>query len=77
MLHADYDTVYAVGSDSSLVNLGPIALVGDYILTNSSGKSFESIDHIHVLPLMYKLLGSGFGRKNFSIGFELILEGKI
>ena len=58
VLHAATHNRYVDGNDIRLVNLGPIALFSNYKLTTSSGKHLESIDHAHIVPLMYKLLTS-------------------
>ena len=61
---ASDETVYPVGYDIRLVNLGPIALFNEFILTTSNGKSLESIDHPHVLSLAYELLNSSFAQND-------------
>ena len=54
---ADKST-YANGSDIRLINLGPIALFSNIILTKSSGKRLEDISPTHIVSLMYKLISS-------------------
>ena len=61
---------YVDGSDFILVNLGPIALFGNFKLTTSSGKHLEDISHPHIVRLMYKLLTSSKDSDDLSIGFD-------
>ena len=70
VLHAVTNNRYADGNDIRLVNLGPIGLFSNYKLTTSSGKHLENIDHAHIISLMYKLLSSGKGSDDLSIGFD-------
>ena len=59
---------YADGND--LVNLGPIALFSKFKLTISSDKHLKFIIHAHIIPLMNKLITSGRGSVDLSIGFD-------
>ena len=70
VLHAATNNRYADGNDIRLVNLGPIPLFSNYKLTTSSGKHLENIDHTHIVSLMYKLVTSGRGSDDLSIGFD-------
>ena len=70
VLHATTNNRYVDGNDIRLVNLGPIALFSIYMLTNSSGKHLENIDHAHILCLMYKLISSSKGSDDLSISFD-------
>ena len=64
------DSRYGNGNDIRLVNLGPIALFSNFKLTTSSGKHLEDISHAHIVSLMYKLISSGKGSDDLSIGFH-------
>ena len=70
VLHAGTSNRYVDGNNIRLVNLGTIALFSNYKLTFSSGKHLENIDHAHIVSLMYKLLTSGKGSDDLSIGFD-------
>ena len=70
VLHAANNNRYVDGNDIRLVNLGPIALFSNYMLTTSSGKHLENIDHAHIVSLMYKLLTSSKASGDLSIGFD-------
>ena len=70
VLHAATNNRYIDGIDRRLVNLGPIALFGNYKLTTSSGKQLENFDHAHIVSLMNKLLPSSRGSNDLSIGFD-------
>ena len=70
VLHATTNNRYVDGNNIRLVNLGPIALFSNYKLTTSSGKHLESIDHAHIVSLLYKLLTSSKGSDDLSIGFD-------
>ena len=61
---------YADGADIRLVNLGVIALFSIYILTTSSGKHLEEVNHAHIVSLMYRLLSSSKESDDLSIGFD-------
>ena len=61
---------YGNGIDIKLVNLAPIALFSNFILTTSSGKHLEVVNHAHVVSLMYKLITSSKGSYDLSIGFD-------
>ena len=69
VLHAATNNRYVDGNDIRLVNLGPIALFSNYILTTSSGKHIKDVSHAHVVSLMYKLLTSAKGSVDLSTGF--------
>ena len=47
----DISRYYANGKDIRLVNLGPIASIGIFKLTNSSGKHVEHISFAHIVSL--------------------------
>ena len=70
VLHAASNNTYVDGSDIRLVNRGPTALVSIYKLTTSSGKQLESIDHTHIVCLLYKLITSARRIDDLSIGFD-------
>ena len=70
VLRADNSNRFLDGNDIRLVNLGPIGLFSNYMLTTSSGKHLENIDHAHIVTLMYKLLSSSKGSDDSSIGFD-------
>ena len=40
---------YENGNDIRLVNLGPVALFSNFIITTSSGKHLEDISHAHIV----------------------------
>ena len=69
-LHAGTNNRYADGNVIRLVNLGPIGMFSNYKLTSSSEKHLENIDHAHIVSLMYKILSSGKGSDDLSIGFD-------
>ena len=59
-LHLNFEVIkrvdnsrYANGNDTSLVNLGPIALFNNFNLTTSSGKHLEDISQAHLVSSMY------------------------
>ena len=64
------DSRYGNGNDIRLVNLAPIALFSNFILTTSSGKHLEDFSHAHLVSLMYKLLTSSKNSDDLSIGFD-------
>ena len=64
------ESKYANGNDIKLVNLGPIALFSNFILTTSSGKHLEDISHAQLVSLMYKLITSSENSVDLSIGFD-------
>ena len=70
VLHAATKNRYIHGNHIRLVNLGPIALFSNYMLTTNSGKYLEDISHAHVVSLMYKLLTSKRRSDDLSIGFD-------
>ena len=70
VLHAATGNRYADGDDIRFVNLGPIVLFSNYILTTTSGKHLEEISHAHIVSLMSKLLTSSRGSDDLSIGFD-------
>ena len=47
-------SIYAVGKDARLVNLGPIVLFSSYNLTTGSGKHLEDISHARFVSLLQK-----------------------
>ena len=53
-----------------MVNLRPIALFSNFILTTSSRKHLEEISHARIVSLMYKLLTSSKGSDDLSICFD-------
>ena len=70
VLHAATGNRFVDNNDIRLVNLGPFGLFGKYMLTASSGKHLENIEHGHVASLMYKLLTSIRNNDELSIGFD-------
>ena len=46
---------YLDGYNIRLVNIGPVALFGNYKLTTSSGKHLEDFSHAHIVSLLYSL----------------------
>ena len=70
VLHAGTNNRYVDGKIIRLVNLGPIGLFSNYLLTTSSGKHLENIDHAHIVSLMHKLLTSSKGSDDLCIGFD-------
>ena len=56
VLHAANGIRYVDNNVIGLVNLGPIALFSNQILTTSSGKHLEYINHAHIVTLMYKVI---------------------
>ena len=61
---------YRNGNGIRLVNLGPIALFSNFILTTSSGKHLEDIISAHLPSLMYKLINSSKHSDDLSKGFD-------
>ena len=61
---------YGNGNDIRLVNLDSIALISNFIITTSSGKHLEDINHAHLVPLMYTLLTSSRGIDDLLLGFH-------
>ena len=53
-----------------MVNLGPIALFNNFILTTSSGKHLEDISHAHRVSLLYRQISSAKDTNDLSIGFD-------
>ena len=70
VLHAASNDRYADGYDIRLVNVGPVALFTNYMLTTSSGKHLEEISHAHIVSLMYKPITSATRPDDLSIGFD-------
>ena len=70
VLHAATTNRYVDAKDIRLVNLGPLALFSNYMLTTSSGKHLEEISHAHIVSLKYKLLTSSKDSDHLSIGFD-------
>ena len=62
---------HANGNDIRLVNLGPVGLFINFILTTSSGKHLEDISHAHFVSLMYKLITSSEDSNDLSICFVI------
>ena len=58
------------GKDIKLINLGPNVLFSNFILSTSSGKQLEEINHAHIVSLVYKLITSARDTDGLSIGFE-------
>ena len=52
VLHAATNNRYADDNDLRLLNLGPLALFSNYMLTTSSGKHLQDISHAHIVSLM-------------------------
>ena len=70
VLRDDNSNRYVDANDIRLVNLGPIALFGNYKLTTLSVKHLEEIGHAHIVSLMYKLLTSSKDSDDLSIRFD-------
>ena len=70
VLHAATGNTYVENDDIKLVNLGKIALFGNYKSTTSSGKHLEDINHAHIVSLLYKILTSSRGSDDLSSGFD-------
>ena len=70
VLHTATNNRYVDDNDIRLVILGSIALFSNYMLTTSSGKHLENIDHTHIVSLIFKLLTSSGGSDDLSIGFD-------
>ena len=64
------DSRYANADNIRLVNLGPIALFGNFKLTISSRKHLEDISHAHIVSLMYKLITCAEDSDGLSIRFD-------
>ena len=60
---------YANGNDIRLVKLGPIVSFSSFQITSSSGKHVEDFNHADIVSFQYKLLPSGRGSCDLSIGF--------
>ena len=69
-LHAATGNRCAHGNHKKIVNLGPIALLCSYKLTNSSGKLLEDISLSYVVSLMCKLTTSTKEFDDLSVGFD-------
>ena len=69
-MHAANNKRYVDGKDIRIINLGPVALFGNYKLTTSSGKHLEDVSHAHIVSLMYKLITTAKGCDDLSIGFD-------
>ena len=70
VLHPATNNRYVNGNDIKLVNLGPIALISNYLITTSSGKQLGKIDHAPIVSLRYKLLTSSRGSDVLSTGLD-------
>ena len=70
VLHAASSNSYAHNDNIRLVNLGPTALFRVYKFSTCSGKHLEDISHAQIVSLMYKLITSGRGSDELSIGFD-------
>ena len=70
VLPAATNNRYVDGADIWFFNLAAIALFSNFKLTTSSRKHPESIDHIHIVSLRYKLLTSSKGSDDLSNGFD-------
>ena len=70
VLHAVTKNRHVDANDIRLVNLGPIALFSNYMLTTLSSKQLEEISQAHIVSLMYKLLTSSKDSDDLSIGFD-------
>ena len=70
VLQAATGNRYINGADIRIVNLALISLLSIYILTTSSGKHLEEVNHAHIVSLMYKLLSSSKESDDLSIGFD-------
>ena len=53
-----------------MVNLGPIALLSEHKVTQSSGKHLQEISHADIVSLLYKLISSSIDIDILSIGFD-------
>ena len=70
LLQATTKNRYVNAKDNRLVNLGPIALVSNYMLTASSGRHLEEFSHAHFVSLLYKLLTLSMDNEDLSFGFD-------
>ena len=70
VLNAVNDNIHVDADIIMVVNLAAIAFFSEYKLTTRSGKHLESIDHAHIVSLMYKLLTSSRGSDDLSFGFD-------
>ena len=70
ILRADTGNRDADDNDKTLVNLGPVALFSNYMLTTISRKHLEDITHAHILSIIYKLITSAKGTDDLSIAFD-------
>ena len=61
---------YVDGNDIRLVDLGPIALMSFYNLSNISGNHLEDVGHAHILCLVCKLKTSARDPEDLSFGFH-------
>ena len=61
---------YGNGNDTTLVNLGPVALFSSFKLTTSSGKHLADISHAHLVSLLYKLITSSKNSDDLCFGFD-------
>ena len=59
----------ANGNDIRLVNMDPIVLFGNDMLTTGSGKHLQVISQAQIISLMYKLKTSARDSDDLSIGF--------
>ena len=77
VLHAATINSYADGDFMRLVNLGPIGLFSDCMLTTNSEKHLEDISHAHIVSLFYKLLTSSGGSDELSFRFDRERGGRL
>ena len=69
VVHAANNNRYVNNNEIRLVNLGPVALFSNYILTTSSGKHLD-VSHAHIVSLMYKLITTAKGCDDLSTGSD-------
>ena len=70
VLHVASNNRYVDPDNIWLLNLAVIALFSNFKLTTSSGKHLETVDHAHLVSLMYKLLTSSRDSDDLSFGFD-------
>ena len=59
-----------------MVNLGPIALFGNFKLTTSSGKLLKDITHAHLVSLLYKMISSAKDTNDLNHLTTAVREGE-
>ena len=70
VFHAATNNRYVDADGICLINLAVVAFSNKFNLTSSSGKHLETIDHAHIVSLMYQLLTSSRDSDDLSNCFD-------